>query len=128
MKSKVYIAYTQTLLSNTLKGHYDWEKIYKFEIETAQLQEPDSGKYWCQEIEHVYPLKAIYIVIVTYTDSDTFGRSTGLKDLHGIYLKLSLAKQAVDKAKSNGRFGYNVTEVELKLMPLSIFIEDLDTA
>lgn len=126
MKSTIYITYSETHV-RTERTDENRKTVYTTTVGDATLNVPKNPYHWSDTIEHTYPLKKVYAVVSTITESDTFSSSAGRKKLEGCFTSYGLAENAVAHAKDRYGWGVSVDDVEILLLDINPdWLENLD--
>jgi hypothetical protein len=140
MKTSVYVIYAESYGSSHHEGGtgpYEGHTTTSREIVVmgAQLTQPNHPYFWNKEIEHLYPLKAVYAVVVTYSDGGTFSTTNGNKALAEVVMQHSKAVKLKGQIESKKYPGYSpwsgyfasIESVDVLMLPIRPgAVEDLD--
>ncbi len=106
---KLYVTYSE----NRTGGIYETDEQYSresdtiidFQLDSVSCEEPENWHKEPFNVDCTEIPKIVYVVLVRYSDSDSFSRSSGNGSIENIYLSEDEAQQVVEsirKDKYNG--------------------------
>lgn len=114
MKVKVFVSYTESRTGGASLSNEPYSQRENTHIEVqlkeVSFTEPTSWYKEPFEIECKKLPKIVYVVLVRYSDGDSFSNSYGNGHIEGVYLTEDEAQEVVEsirKEKYKGKQGYN---------------------
>ena len=79
--------------------------IIEYNLKYACLVKPESWYFEERELDCEEPPRDVYVVLVRYSDGDTFGSSTGNGYIEGVYANKSQAMKVVESIRNDTYIG-----------------------